>query len=1041
MQRVECLILTALVTLCVFAASGAAFAQDSWAVLSQDLPPSLAWGATGSVSVDTQNDSGITWDEAYALISVEGEGAEAYPVNRWGTTAVPVLGIALSDKKCPFRFAITAPPLATLSYALPVTPTSPGVLSDLGCNWMLAEPYVPTGALIATDTVVDSITVDRFPDILPGTSGAWAAFYIEQCAGRAPLIVSGYPEPDGTFTYRPQNQVDRAAMAVYMARALKLTTADYEGRFSDVLDSNWAWPWIEALVRSNIVAGYPDGTYRPSQIVNRGQMAVYVARGIWGGMDVPPGPEVGHFSDVPDRDPGPEHWAYDEIEFAVAHEVVRGYPDGTYRPDSPVTRDQMAVFVYRGFIMPTGTAIVLGGPGITGVNPETAGYWGWSSVSDLLPGGQGYAYVVFDAVRLGTNLAYGGTWEVAFELQGPVTRSYTASRTPEEITAARDEALATGLPYYAVSWALPTDLPEGDYTMVVRVEDETGTMQELARQARLSVTSLRYEAIVPATLDLEERAELAINALTEGADPDSGYLAIYLGINGGYNPPRFQGPSLAEGKQWEAIAVVRPITGSDLNLQVDEAWKAQMSEWGENGWPFDTCGPFTRVLQAMGDYYTLTGDPVWKEYGDRTVSDFSSHMVDQGTYCYQPGNDGEMMTGEKATWHAWMLEALVHYYLETGSTEALGFAGEVARYLKDYSKVFDAEGHFLATQDSPMGPALHFHGNANTMQSLGWYAWVTGDAEYAEFVRKGYEYAKSVSTPLVGYFPEYIDGRYPDDRPWHDMEVGCNSRDMLDMAILLTRMGVGDYWEDVDQAVRNMFAEGQILDYQWLYDVSEGYPYSPPGPGESVDHAPERSVGAFDSWVVPNDIWAGPPLSMGTSCCRANGARALYTVWQNILEYSGGELRVNLLLNRASQWADLDSYIPYEGKVDLHMKCAASDVSVRIPNWVTDEEVACTVNGTPRAFTWSGRYIGLGSVNAGDLLQVTFPISERTVYVDFSDRDYPFQYALVLKGNDVVSMDPPGTYRPLFQREHYRETMARWKAVTRVIADETALPW
>jgi hypothetical protein len=1048
MHRVECLILAALVTLCVFAASGAAFAQDSWAVLSQDLPPSLAWGTTGSVSVDTQNEGTTVWNETYALMSVEGEGAEAYPVDRWGTTAASVLGIALPDSKCPFRFAVTTPPLATLSYALPVTPTSPGLTSGLGCNWMLAEPYVPTAALVATDTAVESITIDRFPDVLPGTPGAWAAFYIEECAGRAPLIVSGYPEPDGSYTYRPGNPVDRGAMAVYMARALKLTMADYEGRFSDVLDSHWAWPWIEALVRANIVAGYPDGTYRPSQIVNRGQMAVYVARGIWGGMDVPTGPEVGHFSDVPDRDPGPEHWAYDEIEFAVAHDVVRGYPDGTYRPDSPVSRDQMAVFVYKGFIMPAGTAIVLGGPGITRVNPETAGYWGWSSVSDLLPGGQTYAYVVFDAVRLDTALAYGGSWEVGFELQGPVTRSYTASRTAEQITAARDAATASGVPHYAVSWALPTDLPEGDYTLVVRAKDETGTMQQVARQPSLSITSLRYQAIVPATLDLEERGELAINALTRTAEPESGYLAIYSAGTAGRNPPAltnlWQPPDTAV-KYWDALTLLRPITGSDLNLQVDAAWEAYVRDEAAGGWPQYgpsgiSLGPDARVLMMVADYYVLSGDPVWQQYGDQLVSRWWSWMVDQGTYCYRNGPGG-MPTGWDATYHGWMLEALVHYHLATGSSFAIEFASKLARYLKDYAEVFDSEGHFLATHDSSTGPALHFHHNANSMQALAWYAWDNGDPEYAEFVRKGYEYAKSVSTPEVGYFPEYLEDKYPDGRPLHDTEVGCNTRDMMNMAILLTRMGVGDYWDEVDQTVRNMFAEGQLQDYQCMYDVSSGFPYQPAGPGESIDQAPERSVGAFLSWVMPNDLWMGGGTGCYTSCCAGNGARALYTVWQSILELSGGELRVNLLLNRASQWADLNSYIPYEGKVDLHMKCAASNVAIRIPNWVTDSEVSCTVNGSPRGFTWSGRYISLGAVNAGDLVQVTFPISERTVQIDFSDRLYPFEYTLVFKGNDVVSMDPPGTYRPLFQREHYRENVARWKAVTRVIADEAALPW
>jgi hypothetical protein len=48
---------------------------------------------------------------------------------------------------------------------------------------------------------------------------------------------------------------------------------------------------------------------------------------------------------------------------------------------------------------------------------------------------------------------------------------------------------------------------------------------------------------------------------------------------------------------------------------------------------------------------------------------------------------------------------------------------------------------------------------------------------------------------------------------------------------------------------------------------------------------------------------------------------------------------VNLLLNRASAWADLDSYIPYEGRVDVRVK-RDCELAVRIPEWVKPELVS-----------------------------------------------------------------------------------------------------
>ena len=46
----------------------------------------------------------------------------------------------------------------------------------------------------------------------------------------------------------------------------------------------------------------------------------------------------------------------------------------------------------------------------------------------------------------------------------------------------------------------------------------------------------------------------------------------------------------------------------------------------------------------------------------------------------------------------------------------------------------------------------------------------------------------------------------------------------------------------------------------------------------------------------------------------------MYYIWQHILTYDQGKLRLNLLLNRASEWVDVCSYIPYQGKVEIVVK-------------------------------------------------------------------------------------------------------------------------
>ena len=304
------------------------------------------------------------------------------------------------------------------------------------------------------------------------------------------------------------------------------------------------------------------------------------------------------------------------------------------------------------------------------------------------------------------------------------------------------------------------------------------------------------------------------------------------------------------------------------------------------------------------------------------------------------------------------------------------------------------------------------------MAALSEYALATHDPEFADFVQKGYEYGRSVGWPLVGFFPEYIED-WPDDRPYIDCET-CAAVDMIMMATNLSKLGQGDYWDDVDRYVRNQFTEMQMKSGDWIDRVAENYPNTPVGPDEDGDQVSERVVGSFAGWASANDYCANRELPIISGCCTGNGARALFYVWENMLEFDNETLRINLLFNRASPWADVNSYVPYEGQIDVVMKTACN-VEIRIPEWVKPEEVLCFVNNIPRETNFQGRYAQVGSVESGNVVTMNFPISERTVKTSIGD----VSYTLIIKGNDVVSIDPPGQWHPFYQRTHYREKV-RW---------------
>ena len=71
----------------------------------------------------------------------------------------------------------------------------------------------------------------------------------------------------------------------------------------------------------------------------------------------------------------------------------------------------------------------------------------------------------------------------------------------------------------------------------------------------------------------------------------------------------------------------------------------------------------------------------------------------------------------------------------------------------------------------------------------------------------------------------------------------------------------------------------------------------------------------------------------------------------------------------------------------------------------------------------------------GDIFLVMFPIGERTVREKLGD----VLYTLVMKGNTVVSIDPPGKNGPLYARANYRENQARWRKARRFVPEEDIL--
>jgi hypothetical protein len=112
--------------------------------------------------------------------------------------------------------------------------------------------------------------------------------------------------------------------------------------FRDVPPTHFAWRFVEPLYEASVTGGCGGDDYCPDAAATRAQMAVFLLRSRFGSGYTPPPCANPVFSDVPCAHPFAA-WIYD----LVARGVTAGCGGGLYCPDSPVTREQMAVFLLR----------------------------------------------------------------------------------------------------------------------------------------------------------------------------------------------------------------------------------------------------------------------------------------------------------------------------------------------------------------------------------------------------------------------------------------------------------------------------------------------------------------------------------------------------------------------------------------------------------------------------------------------------------------------------------------------------------------------
>lgn len=145
-------------------------------------------------------------------------------------------------------------------------------------------------------------------------------------------IIKGYP--DGSF--RPNENVTRAQVAVLLTRALGISTANVKNpNYQDVPVTHANYKEIAAAQNAGIFQTVP--IFNPSGTVSRATMAIILQRAFH--LE---GSDGNYFEDVTERTDG-----YRAILAMADNNITRGYQDGTFKPNAVLTRAHFSAFMAR----------------------------------------------------------------------------------------------------------------------------------------------------------------------------------------------------------------------------------------------------------------------------------------------------------------------------------------------------------------------------------------------------------------------------------------------------------------------------------------------------------------------------------------------------------------------------------------------------------------------------------------------------------------------------------------------------------------------
>ncbi|RZT21533.1 C40 family peptidase [Fictibacillus sp. BK138] len=128
----------------------------------------------------------------------------------------------------------------------------------------------------------------------------------------------------------------------YMKETVASLAVLPKGQYHDVPSNYWAFNPITNLSKKGVMNGYENSQFKPTKPVTRAEAAAIIANA----LNIDASSQYSHFNDVSTK-----HWAVGSINAVKEAGIISGYPDGDFKPNQEMTREEIAALISKTFVL------------------------------------------------------------------------------------------------------------------------------------------------------------------------------------------------------------------------------------------------------------------------------------------------------------------------------------------------------------------------------------------------------------------------------------------------------------------------------------------------------------------------------------------------------------------------------------------------------------------------------------------------------------------------------------------------------------------